>query len=119
MRSEPCLINRKHPDITVLCGKAETIKVRQSPAAFISIVLKSEGILKFDAFSCFAEIDGTFEGIARLASGLREAGTYALRWDGRDDAGRQMASGVYLYRLEAPAMTGDRIVQMRKLLLLR
>ena len=53
------------------------------------------------------------------ASGLREAGTYALRWDGRDDAGRQMASGVYLYRLEAPAMTGDRIVQTRKLLLLR
>jgi hypothetical protein len=63
--------------------------------------------------------DVTGQRVARLASGLREAGTYALRWDGRDDAGRQMASGVYLYRLEAPAMTGDRIVQTRKLLLLR
>ena len=63
--------------------------------------------------------DVTGQRVASLASGLREAGTYAPRWDGRDDAGRQMASGVYLYRLEAPAMTGDRIVQTRKLLLLR
>ena len=54
-----------------------------------------------------------------LASGPRQAGTYALRWDGRDDAGRQVASGMYLYRLEAAAVTGDRIVQTRKLLLLR
>ena len=63
--------------------------------------------------------DVTGQRVASLASGLREAGTYAPRWDGRDDAGRRMASGVYLYRLEAPAMTGDRIVQTRKLLLLR
>ena len=63
--------------------------------------------------------DVTGQRVARLASGPRQAGTYALRWDGRDDAGRQMASGVYLYRLEAAAMTGDRIVQTRKLLLLR
>ena len=63
--------------------------------------------------------DVTGQRVATLASGLREAGTYAPRWDGRDDAGRQMASGVYLSRLEAAAVTGDRIVQTRKLLLLR
>ena len=57
--------------------------------------------------------------VVSLASGPRQAGTYALRWDGRDDAGRQVASGMYLYRLEAAAVTGDRIVQTRKLLLLR
>jgi hypothetical protein len=63
--------------------------------------------------------DVTGQRVATLASGLRQAGTYALRWDGRDDAGRRLASGVYLYRLEAPAMTGDRMLQTRKLLLLR
>ena len=63
--------------------------------------------------------DVTGQRVATLASGPRQAGTYALRWDGRDDAGRQMASGVYLYRLEAAAETGDRLVQTRKLLLLR
>ena len=63
--------------------------------------------------------DVTGQRVASLASGPRKAGTYALRWDGRDDAGRRLASGVYLYRLEAAAVTGDRIVQTRKLLLLR
>ena len=52
--------------------------------------------------------------VATLASSLREAGTYTLRWDGRDGEGRELASGVYLYRLQA----GEQ-VETRKLLLLR
>ena len=52
--------------------------------------------------------------VATLTEGHHEAGAYVLRWDGRDDAGRALASGVYLYRLVA----GER-VQTRKLLLLR
>ena len=54
--------------------------------------------------------------VATLADGMRQAGTYTIRWDGRDDDGRTLASGVYLYRLR----TGDRQQQeTRKLLLLR
>ena len=56
----------------------------------------------------------TGQKFATLAQGLREAGTYTLRWDGRDDDGRDLATGVYLYRLEA----GEQ-VETRKLLLLR
>ena len=41
--------------------------------------------------------------VATLAQGAREAGTYTVRWDGQDDTGRELASGVYLYRLQ----TGD------------
>lgn len=52
--------------------------------------------------------------VATLARGLRPAGTYALRWDGRDDGGQELASGAYLYRLRS----GDR-TEMRKLLLVR
>ena len=42
------------------------------------------------------------------------SGYHTLTWDGRDDDGRAVASGVYLYRLQTPfaALT-------RKLLLLR
>ena len=57
--------------------------------------------------------------VSTLASGHHPAGSYSLRWDGLDHSGRDLASGVYLYRLEATAMTGDRMVQTRKLLLLR
>ena len=58
--------------------------------------------------------DLTGQKVATLAEGLRETGTYSLRWDGRDEDGRELASGVYLYRLIA----GDRVAT-RKLLLLR
>jgi hypothetical protein len=52
--------------------------------------------------------------VALLSQGSRVAGTYEIRWDGRDDDGRELASGVYLYQLKA----GDNS-QQRKLLLLR
>ena len=32
---------------------------------------------------------------------LATAGLHAKQWDGRDDAGRQVASGIYFYKLEA------------------
>ena len=53
--------------------------------------------------------------VATLVDGVRAAGVYALHWDGRDDDGRPLASGVYLYRLRA----GEQQVETRKLLLLR
>ena len=52
--------------------------------------------------------------VVTLVEGVREMGEYAVRWDGRDDEGRGLASGVYLYRLR----TGGQI-EMRKLLLLQ
>ncbi|MSR83009.1 MAG: T9SS type A sorting domain-containing protein [Candidatus Latescibacteria bacterium] len=52
--------------------------------------------------------------VARLASGMRAAGSYAVNWDGRDEQGEELASGVYLYRLQVGAA-----VVTRKLALLR
>ena len=31
-----------------------------------------------------------------MVAGPQQAGYHRLRWDGRDDAGRPLASGVYL-----------------------
>ena len=52
--------------------------------------------------------------VATLARGPRPAGRYEVRWDGQGRDGSRLASGVYLYRLQA----GERS-QSRKLLLLR
>lgn len=52
--------------------------------------------------------------VAVLEQGYREAGAYAIRWDGRDEHGTELASGVYLYRLQAGAQ-----VETRKLVLVR
>ena len=56
----------------------------------------------------------TGQRVAVLQQGLQQAGYHRLRWDGRDDAGRPLASGMYLYRLVT-----DEVVLTRKLVLLR
>jgi|GEM_PF-2241207 len=40
--------------------------------------------------------------VAVLVDGLRAAGDHRVSWHGRNAAGRQVASGLYLYRLTAP-----------------
>ena len=52
--------------------------------------------------------------VTSLVNGWREAGSYSLCWDGRDDGGEALASGVYLYRLQA----GEQL-ETRKLVLVR
>lgn len=39
--------------------------------------------------------------VKRLAEGVHTAGVHAVRWDGRDDAGRRVPPGVYFARLES------------------
>ena len=52
--------------------------------------------------------------VAILVQGPSAAGTFSVRWNGRDQAGRAVTSGVYLYQLRAGEYT-----EVRKLLLLR
>ena len=52
--------------------------------------------------------------VAVLVQGPSEAGTFSVRWDGRNQAGHELTSGVYLYQLRAGEYT-----EVRKLLLLR
>ena len=39
--------------------------------------------------------------VATLVEGIRPAGTYQTAWDGRDDQGQAVSSGVYIYQLRA------------------
>jgi len=52
--------------------------------------------------------------VATLVDGVQPAGVHSVQWDGKDHAGRDVASGVYLYRLET-----SEFVQVKKLVLLR
>ena len=56
----------------------------------------------------------TGQRVAVLHQGPKKAGVHRVHWDGRDDRGRPLASGVYLYR-----MVTDESVKTRKLTLLR
>jgi hypothetical protein len=52
--------------------------------------------------------------VARLRRSFQPAGRQTITWDGLDDKGRKVASGVYFYRVEAGGFT-----QARKMVILR
>ena len=74
----------------------------------ISWFLLRPGPARVEVFSL------TGQRVAVLHQGPNKAGVHRVHWNGRDDRGRPLASGVYLYRL---VTTGN--VQTRKLTLLR
>jgi flagellar hook assembly protein FlgD len=51
--------------------------------------------------------------VALLADRTMSAGRHVIVWDGTDQFGKKVASGVYLYRLEA----GQTVLSKRMLLL--
>ena len=74
----------------------------------LSYFLHASGPARLEVFSL------TGQRVAVLHQGPQQAGYHRLRWNGRDDAGRPVASGMYLYRL----VTDEQILT-RKLTLLR
>ena len=58
--------------------------------------------------------------VRTLVDEQREAGYYHTRWDGKDQHGNRVASGVYLYRLQATSQgSGQGFSQMKKMNLLQ
>ena len=53
--------------------------------------------------------------VRALVSEEKPAGRYTAEWDGRDNTGNQVHTGVYFYRMTAPGYTS----QARKMLLLK
>ena len=51
-----------------------------------------------------------------LAEGNRQAGYYQVAWDGRDDSGREVSSGVYCSRL---VVNGSEFTAVRKMVLMK
>jgi hypothetical protein len=54
------------------------------------------------------------EKVRTLVSGIVQPGNYSIKWDGKDDRGKGLASGTYLYRLK----TG-RFEKSKKMILLQ
>ena len=52
--------------------------------------------------------------VRTLVDGVRDAGAHRAVWDGRDDRGARVASGIYLLRLQAGAVS-----QTRKMVLMK
>ena len=52
--------------------------------------------------------------VRTLVNSAQPAGQYTANWDGRDDVGNQVGSGVYLYRITAGAFSEARRMTLIK-----
>ncbi|MFN8547536.1 MAG: S8 family serine peptidase [Candidatus Eisenbacteria bacterium] len=78
------------------------------PETMIRFRLASSGAAKVTIF------DASGRRVRSLIDGSQAAGEHSAVWDGRDDAGRPVSSGVYLYKLESGDYKSE-----RKMLLVR
>ena len=77
-----------------------------NPETRISFALPNEMRISLRIYNLFGEK------VARLYDGTMTAGTHSLIWNGRNQAGQPVTSGLYLYRLESEqaALTGKMIL---------
>ena len=52
--------------------------------------------------------------VKTLVDDVLTPGRYSEIWDGSDRAGRKVASGIYLFRMEAPDMSKTRRMMLLK-----
>lgn len=79
-----------------------------NPSTLIRFVLPQSGPARLAVYNILGHR------VRTLVEGVQKAGEQRIMWDGRDDDGAAVASGIYFYRLEAGGFT-----QTRRLTLLR
>ena len=57
--------------------------------------------------------------IRTLLDEEKEAGQFSVYWDGKDNFGKQVTSGIYIYQIRAYSVTQRNFIHTRKMLLLR
>ena len=78
-------------------------------ATEIAFTLDTEGVTEISVYSPSGQL------VRRLVDERIGAGPHTLAWDGRDDAGRSLASGTYVYQLRV----NGRVVGSEKAVVLR
>jgi len=80
-----------------------------NPTTMISFSLPKEAPVTFEIFNMLGVKVRTL-----MAGENRSAGTYTLTWEGRNDAGVNMPSGVYLYRVIAGSYIASKKMTLLK-----
>ncbi|HET9951416.1 MAG TPA: FlgD immunoglobulin-like domain containing protein [Candidatus Eisenbacteria bacterium] len=79
-----------------------------NPETSIRYSVATKGLVTIDIYN----VSGAL--VRTLVERAHDAGVYTVRWNGTDDAGRPVSSGVYFYQLRTPGFTGS-----KKLILLK
>ena len=93
------------PEITALYGNYPN---PFNPSTVISFDKAEPGFVQIDIFN----IRG--QKVRSLVNNFYDAGTHKAEWDGSDDAGRNLASGVYFYQMKT-----EEINDIRRMVLMK
>lgn len=66
-----------------------------NPETTIAFELPTQSVVRLSVYNLLGQR------VALLLNERRDAGSYVVSWNGRDDAGRQLGSGIYIVRLAA------------------
>ncbi len=79
-----------------------------NPSTTISYQLPASGPVRLDIYNVRGQL------VRTLIDAEQEAGYHSVVWNGTDNAGQSVASGIYFYRLSSPAQTlGKRMLLMK------
>jgi serine protease len=84
-----------------------------NPATTIPYVLSEKGRVTLNVYNILGEE------VVTLIRQFQNAGSYQVRWDGRDALSRPVTAGLYICRLVIQTGETDRKVQTRKMVLIR
>ena len=79
-----------------------------SQSTIINYQLAKSGLVSLKVYNVAGQL------VKMLDEGYRISGAHSIKWDGRDESGKNVSNGIYLYRLQA----GD-ISQTGKMIVLR
>jgi flagellar hook assembly protein FlgD len=79
-----------------------------NPSTSIRLDMKERGVVTLKIYNVAGEL------VRTLVNGVKDAGAYSLAWDGRNDSGSNVASGIYFYQMETKGFS-----ETKKMVLLR
>jgi hypothetical protein len=79
-----------------------------NPTTQIAYQLSQPGVVSLKIYNIKGEL------VRTLVNEYKPAGNHIAIWDGKDDAGIQLASGIYLYRIQA-----DKFTDSKKMILIK
>ena len=84
-----------------------------NPATRIAYALPEQSTVTIKVYNLVGQL------VTTLANGVQEAGYHFATWNGRNNSGTPVSSGVYFYRFEASGSSGKNFTDLKKMLFLK
>ena len=79
-----------------------------NPVTNIAFSVKEAGKVTLEVYNLRGQL------VKRLISGVVESGDQVVTWNGTNDSGKTVASGVYFYKMKAPNFTSTKKMILMK-----